>query len=149
MLLSGLDLQSAIPWHFGDFCVIFLPNIGKGQKKSYHLSTGPLALCHMVNPALVTLLKFLGPTDPKIVVKGLRYKIFGSNFFGNGKILDRQYVWVKEIFWVKVFGSKRKFGPTKNLGHGKNLDQQKIICQKKIASKKYIGSMQEFESAKN
>ena len=31
------------PWHFGDFRNIFLPNIGKDQKKSYDFSVGPLA----------------------------------------------------------------------------------------------------------
>ena len=42
------------PWHFGDYCNIFLPNIDEDQKKSYHLNAGPLlALCHMVNLALV------------------------------------------------------------------------------------------------
>ena len=43
------------PWHFGDYCNIFLPNFGKNQKKSYHLSAGPLlTLCHMVILALVS-----------------------------------------------------------------------------------------------
>ena len=32
------------PLYFGDFCDIFLPNIGKGQKKSYHLSMEPFGL---------------------------------------------------------------------------------------------------------
>ena len=45
------------PWHFGDFRKIFLPNIGEGQKNFYHLSTGPLALCHMVNPPRVIALR--------------------------------------------------------------------------------------------
>ena len=31
------------PWHFGDFRNNFLPNIGEDQKKSYDLSSGPLA----------------------------------------------------------------------------------------------------------
>ena len=31
------------PWHFEDFRNIFLPNIGKDQKKSYDFSSGPLA----------------------------------------------------------------------------------------------------------
>ena len=44
MLLPGPDLHCASPWQFRDFCDIFLPKIGKGQKKSYHLSTEPLAL---------------------------------------------------------------------------------------------------------
>ena len=29
--------------HFGNFCNIFLPNIGEDQKKSHHLSAGLLA----------------------------------------------------------------------------------------------------------
>ena len=37
-------------WRFFD---IFLPKIGKGQKKSHHLSTEPLALCLMVIPPMV------------------------------------------------------------------------------------------------
>ena len=44
-------------WHFGDFCNIFFSNIGEDQKKSYHLSAGPLALCHMINPALFIALR--------------------------------------------------------------------------------------------
>ena len=47
------DLHFAGPWYFGDYCNIFLPNIGEDQKKSYHLSAGPLALRHMVNLDLV------------------------------------------------------------------------------------------------
>ena len=34
MLLPGPDLHCASPWQFGDFYDIFLPNIGKGQKKA-------------------------------------------------------------------------------------------------------------------
>ena len=45
------------PWYFGDFRNIFLLNIGEDQKKSYHLSAEPLALCQMVNPALIILLR--------------------------------------------------------------------------------------------
>ena len=29
-------------WHLGDFCEIFLPNIGEDQRKSYDLSAGLL-----------------------------------------------------------------------------------------------------------
>ena len=39
-------------FHFGDFCDIFLTNIGKGQKNVLPSERGPLTLCHMVNPAL-------------------------------------------------------------------------------------------------
>ena len=53
MLFPGLIYIARGLWYF-------LPNIDEGQKKSYHLSAGPLALCHMVNPALVfTIIKRL------------------------------------------------------------------------------------------
>ena len=42
LFLQGSDLHCAGSWHFGDFSNIFLPNIGEVQKKSYHLSAGPL-----------------------------------------------------------------------------------------------------------
>ena len=41
--IAGPDLHRAGPWQFGDFCNIFLPNIGEDQKKSYDLSVGPVA----------------------------------------------------------------------------------------------------------
>ena len=34
MLLPGPDVHSASPWQFEDFRNIFLPNVGKGQKKA-------------------------------------------------------------------------------------------------------------------
>ena len=40
-----------------DFYDIFLPNIGKGQKEAYRLSTEPFALCLIANPALVFALR--------------------------------------------------------------------------------------------
>ena len=43
MLLPGQIYIALGPWHFGDFRNIFLPNIGKDQKKSYDFSSGPLA----------------------------------------------------------------------------------------------------------
>ena len=43
MLLSGRIYFALGPWRFGDFCKIFLPNIGEDQKKSYDFSSGPLA----------------------------------------------------------------------------------------------------------
>ena len=39
------------PWQLGDFRYIFLPNIGEDQKKSHHLSAGPL------NAAIVIALR--------------------------------------------------------------------------------------------
>ena len=47
----------AEPLALGKFCKIFVPNIDEGQKKSYHLSAGHLALCHEVNPALLLHLR--------------------------------------------------------------------------------------------
>ena len=43
MLLPGRIYIALGPWHFGDFRNIFLPNAGKGQKKSYGFRSGPLA----------------------------------------------------------------------------------------------------------
>ena len=43
-VIAGLNLHRALgPWHFGDFCNIFLPNVGEDHKKSYDFSAGPLA----------------------------------------------------------------------------------------------------------
>ena len=57
MLLPRSDLHCAGPWHVGDFRNIFLQSIGEDQKKSNHLGAEPQALCHMVNPALVIVLR--------------------------------------------------------------------------------------------
>ena len=43
MLLQGRIYIALGPWHFGDFCNIFLPNIGEDQKESYDFRSGPLA----------------------------------------------------------------------------------------------------------
>ena len=46
MLLPELDLHCASPWQLGDFCDIFLPNTGKGQKEvlpSEHKATGTVS----------------------------------------------------------------------------------------------------------
>ena len=45
------------PWHFGIFAIFFCQIQVKTKKKSYHLSAGPLALCHMLNPSLVIALR--------------------------------------------------------------------------------------------
>ena len=37
-VITRPNLRRAGPWHFGDLRNIFLPNIGKDQKKSYDLS---------------------------------------------------------------------------------------------------------------
>ena len=43
MLLPGRIYFALGPWHFGDFCNIFLPSIGEDQKKSYDFSSEPIA----------------------------------------------------------------------------------------------------------
>ena len=43
MLLPGRIYIALGPWHWGDFCNVFLPNIGEDQRKSYDFSLGPLA----------------------------------------------------------------------------------------------------------
>ena len=57
-VIAGPDLIALGPWHFGDFCKIFLPNIGKDQRKSYDLSAGLLGgtAPYYGNPALVNAL---------------------------------------------------------------------------------------------
>ena len=57
MLLPGPDLHCAGPLAVWDFCYIFLPNVGEGQKKFYHLNAGPLALFHIVNLDLIIALR--------------------------------------------------------------------------------------------
>ena len=41
VLFPGRIYIARGPWHLGDFCNIFLPNICEDQKKSYYLSAGP------------------------------------------------------------------------------------------------------------
>ena len=70
-----------------------------------------------------TLLKFLGPADPKnpgqrpltqnfwVIVKFWVAVNFGSKNLGQSKILGQRFwvivkIWVSEKFWVKNFGSK-------------------------------------------
>ena len=43
MLLLGRIYIALAPWHFEDFCKIFVLNIGEDQRKFYDLSAGPLA----------------------------------------------------------------------------------------------------------
>ena len=43
MLLPGRIYIALGPWHLGDFCNIFLPNVGEDHKKSQDFSAGPLA----------------------------------------------------------------------------------------------------------
>ena len=43
MLLPGRIYIALDPLHFGEFCKIFLPNIGEDQRNSDELSAGPLA----------------------------------------------------------------------------------------------------------
>ena len=44
MLFLGRIYIARGPWHLGDFCDIFLPNVNEDQKKSCHLSAGPGAV---------------------------------------------------------------------------------------------------------
>ena len=41
MLFPGRIYIARGPWHLGNFCNIFQPNISEDQKKSYHLRAGP------------------------------------------------------------------------------------------------------------
>ena len=43
MLLPGQIYIALGPWHLGDFCKIFLTNIGKTKQKSYDFRAGPTA----------------------------------------------------------------------------------------------------------
>ena len=43
MLFLGRINIALRPWHFGDFCNMFLSNIGEDQKKPYDFSVGALA----------------------------------------------------------------------------------------------------------
>ena len=57
MLFPGRIYFLREPWHYGDFCNIFLPNIGEDQNEVLPSKRGALALCHMVNPDLVIALR--------------------------------------------------------------------------------------------
>ena len=57
MLFPGRIYIARGPWHLGDFCNIFLPNISEDQKKAFLSECGTLALCHMANSALVIALR--------------------------------------------------------------------------------------------
>ena len=52
MLLPGRIYFALGPWHFGDFCNIFLPNIGEDQKKSYDFSLGAPSWCSGAQPEI-------------------------------------------------------------------------------------------------
>ena len=58
MLFPGRIYIALGPWHFGDFCNIFLPNIGEDQKNLTISARGPwLVLRHIiVNMALINAL---------------------------------------------------------------------------------------------
>ena len=47
------------PWYSGDFCNIFLPNIGEDQENVLPSEHSALGLSHMVNPAPVIALQLL------------------------------------------------------------------------------------------
>ena len=57
MLFLGRIYIARGPWHLGNFCNIFLPNVNEDQKKSYLSERWALALFHMANTALVIALR--------------------------------------------------------------------------------------------
>ena len=57
MLFPGRIYIAQGPGYFRDFCNIFLPNIVEDQEKVLRSERGAMALCHMVNPALVIALR--------------------------------------------------------------------------------------------
>ena len=57
MLFSRPDIPCVRPLALLGFSRNFIAKIGKDPKKSYHLSAGPLALCRIVNLALVIALR--------------------------------------------------------------------------------------------
>ena len=59
MLLPGRIYIALGPRHFGDFCNIFLPNMGLDQKNLTISARGPLLVLRhtMVNPALINALR--------------------------------------------------------------------------------------------
>ena len=73
MLLPGPDLHYASAWQFGDFYDVFLPNIGKGQKKvlpSEHGAPGSLRYGKSGPSFCITFIKKLD--------KGLRQQLLGQ-----------------------------------------------------------------------
>ena len=59
-VIAGSDLHRAGLWHFGDFCNIFLPNLGEDQKKSLTISArGVWLILHLImeNLALINALR--------------------------------------------------------------------------------------------
>ena len=102
---------------------------------------------------LTTLLKFLGPANPKnpgqrpltqnfwVIVKFWVAVNFGSKNLGQRKILGQRFwviaeICVSEKFWVKKFGSTKRFG-SKNLGQRKILGQSFWVIAKIWISKKF------------
>ena len=59
MLFAGRIYIVRVPWYFGGYRNIFLPNIGKETKKNLpeRGTLGSPALCPMLNPALVIALR--------------------------------------------------------------------------------------------
>ena len=78
MLLPDQIYNARDSWHFGDFRYIFLPSISESQKKVLPSDRGALALCHMVNPALVIPLRSSkGCMGPQVAT--FRTKTFNFN----------------------------------------------------------------------
>ena len=44
-VLDRSDVHCVGPWHYRDFCKIFLPNLREDKKKSYHLRAGAPRHC--------------------------------------------------------------------------------------------------------
>ena len=57
MLFPGRIYIERGPWHLGNFCNIFLPNISEDRKKVLLSERGTLALCHMANSSVVIALR--------------------------------------------------------------------------------------------
>ena len=90
--------------HFGDFRNMFLPKIGEDQKKSHHLSVGPLALCHtMVNPVLVIALLHkkirCGAEIANFSAKTLNfYRVVQLNWLAKIELRGDQGPWLSILF---------------------------------------------------
>ena len=57
MLFQGRIYIARGPKYSGDFCNIFLPNIGEDQEEVLQSERWATALCHMANLALVIALR--------------------------------------------------------------------------------------------
>ena len=72
MLFLGRIYIARGPWHFGDFCNIFLLNVSEDQKKSYYLSAGPWH-CAVWHKGASYCIMFIKSLD-----EGLRKQLLGQ-----------------------------------------------------------------------